>query len=257
MRRSPFIFFLTLLIIAGCTSEESTDDPQAIVDAAIAAHGGNALERAELAFTFRGTAFSVMRDGGRFAYKRTTTDSLGQTIEDIVDNEGVHRFADGEEVAIDTITTRRINTDVNSVAYFALLPLPLNDPAIRKRYLGSQTINDEPYDMVEGTFAQEGGGRDYQDVFVYWFHSDRHTMDYLAYSYILGANETGPNATGIRFREAGNVRDVGGYRVQDHRNLTADAGTDLAEMGLKFEAGELRVVSDIQLEDVRVEPLTQ
>ena len=255
MRRSPFVFLLAALITAGCVSESQTDDPQAVVDAAIAAHGGDVLDHAELSFTFRGTPFSVMRDGGRFAYKRITTDSLGQIIEDVVDNDGIHRFVDGEEVAIDPLTTRRINTDVNSVAYFALLPLPLNDPAMQKRYLGSQTINGEPYDMVEGTFAQEGGGRDYQDVFVYWFHAERRTMDYLAYSYILGANETGPNATGLRFREAGNVRDVGGYRVQDYRNLTADLGTDLAEMGLMFEAGELRVVSDIQLEDVRVEPL--
>ncbi len=211
----------------------------------------------ELSFTFRGTPFSVLRDGGRFAYRRTTTDSLGQTIEDIVDNEGVHRFVDGEEVAIDSITTRRINTDVNSVAYFALLPLPLNDASVQKRYAGSQTIRGEAYEIVEVVFEQEGGGRDYQDVFVYWFHAERHTMDYLAYSYILGANETGPNATGIRFREAGNVRDVGGYRVQDYRNLTADLGTDLVQMGLMFEAGELRVVSDIQLEDVRLRPVGQ
>ena len=257
MRRAPFVFLLAVVITAGCVSESQTDDPQAMVDAAIEAHGGDVLEHAELSFEFRGTPFSVMRDGGRFTYKRTTTDSLGQTIEDIVDNKGAHRFVEGEEVAIDSITTRRINTDVNSVAYFALLPIPLNDPAMQKRYLGSQTINGEPYDMVEGTFAQEGGGRDYQDVFVYWFHAERHTMDYLAYSYILGADETGPNATGIRFREAGNVRDVGGYRVLDYRNLTADAGTDLAEMGLMFEAGELRVVSDIQLEGVRVEPVGQ
>ncbi len=255
MRRSQLVFAFICLLAAGCTSEGTADDPQAIVDAAIEAHGGNVLDHAELSFTFRGTPFSVRRDGGRYAYKRITTDSLGQTIEDVVDNEGAHRFVDGEEVAIDSITTLRINTDVNSVAYFALLPIPLNDPAMQKRYLGSQTINGEPYNMVEGTFAQEGGGRDYQDVFVYWFHAERHTMDFLAYSYILGVDETGPNATGLRFREAGNVRDVNGYRVQDYRNFTADAGTDLVQMGLMFEAGELRVVSDIQVEDVRVEPL--
>ena len=175
----------------------------------------------------------------------------------MVDNEGAHRFAEGREVDIDSLTTRRINSDVNSVAYFALLPLPLNDEAVQKRYVGSQTIRGEPYDIVEVVFEQEGGGRDYQDVFVFWFHADRHTMDYLAYTYILGADETGPNATGIRFREAGNVREVGGYRIQDYRNLTADAGTDLSEMGLKFEAGELRVVSDIQLEDAQVVPVAQ
>ncbi len=250
MPRSPLIL-LTVLFVAGCASE-SQDDPQAIVDAAIEAHGGEAMDGGKLSFTFRGTPFSVERDGGRFAYKRTTSDSLGQAIEDVVDNDGARRFIGGEAVEIDSITTRRINTDLISVAYFALLPLPLNDAAAQKRYVGSQTIKGEAYDMIEVTFAQGGGGRDYQDVFVYWFHAERHTMDYLAYSYVLGADETGPNATGIRFREAGNVRDVGGFRVQDYRNFTADAGTDLAEMGLMYEAGELRVVSDVLLEDVRV-----
>lgn len=256
MRRSLLVFFIAT-IVAGCAAEGADKDPQAIVDAGIAAHGGEALEHAVFSFTFRGTPFSIMQDGGRFEYKRTTMDSLGQTIEDTVDNEGPHRLVEGEESIMDLITPRRINTDLISVAYFARLPVPLNDEAVNKRYVGSQIIRGEPYDVVEVTFDQEGGGRDYQDVFVYWFHSDRHTMDYVAYSYILGADETGPNATGIRFREAGNVRDVGGYRVQDYRNFTADAGTDLIEMGLMFEAGELRVVSDIQLEDVRLERLEQ
>ncbi len=253
MRRS-LLMVLSILFVAGCTSETSKD-PQAIVDAAITAHGGGVLEHAVYSFTFRGTPFSLMQNGGRFEYKRTKTDSLGQTIEDTVDNEGAHRLVDGEASIMDQITPRRINTDLISMAYFARLPVPLNDEAVNKRYVGSQTIQGESYDVVEVTFDQAGGGRDYQDVFVYWFHADRHTMDYLAYSYILGADETGPNATGIRFREAGNVREIGGYRVQDYRNFTADAGTDLAEMGLMFEAGELRVVSDILLEDVRVEPI--
>ncbi|MDX1439188.1 MAG: DUF6503 family protein [Rubricoccaceae bacterium] len=239
--------------IAGCSP--NTKDPQAIVDAAIEAHGGSALDHATLSFTFRGTPFSITRDGGMFEYTRIMRDSLGQSVQDVIDNEGTHRFVNGQEVAIDSITTRRIGTDVNSVAYFALLPIPLNDPAVRKRYVGTQTIRSVPYELVEVTFVPEGGGRDYQDIFVYWFHSDRHTLDYMAYTYVLGENETGPAATGIRFREAGNVRNVGGYRVQDYRNFTADAGTQLEQMALMYEAGDLRFVSDIQLENVRVEPV--
>lgn len=254
MHRSTLLAAFAALAFAGCVSEADSD-PQAIVDAAIAAHGGGVMDAVKLSFTFRGTPFSLEKDGGRFAYRRTTADSLGRTVEDVIDNDGAHRFVGQEEVEIDSITTRRINSDLMSVAYFALLPLPLNDAAVKKRYVGSQTIKGQPYDIVEVTFAQERGGRDYQDIFVYWFHADRHTMDYLAYSYVLGDDETGPNATGIRFRQAGNVRDVDGYRVQDYRNFTADAGTDLTAMGLLFEVGELRVVSDVQLEDVRVESI--
>lgn len=246
--------FIVLIFIAGCTGEPQKD-PQAIVDAAIAAHGGDALERAVYAFTFRGAQFSITRDGGRFEYKRTAVDSLGRTIEDIIANDGPKRFVDGEEPVIDQITPLQINSDVNSVSYFALLPIPLNDPAVQNNYIGNQTIRGEPYDMVEITFDREGGGEDYQDTYVYWFHSERHTMDYLAYTYEVGPTETGPFATGIRFREAGNVRTVGGFRVQDYRNFTADAGTDLKLLALMYEAGTLRFVSEIQQQNPHVEPL--
>lgn len=241
-----------LLFVFGCASEP---DPQVLVDAAIAAHGGEAMDRAEATFTFRGIPFSVVRDGGRFEYSRFYRDSLNQNIRDVIDNEGAHRFVGEVEVDIDELEVRRIGTAVNSVAYFFLLPIPLNDDAVNKRYVGSQTIRGVAYELVEVTFEQDGGGRDFQDVFVYWIHSERSTIDYMAYSYELGANETGPNATGIRFREAGNVRDIGGYRVQDYRNYTSDPGVDLTLLGLMYEAGTLRVVSDIQLENVRVESL--
>ena len=156
---------------------------------------------------------------------------------------------------MDALETRRAETAVNSVAYFALLPGLLRDPAVQMRSHGTETIRGEPYDRVEVTFAQEGGGRDYEDRYLYWFHADRHTMDYLAYSYVLGANETGPNATGSRFREVIRVQDVGGVRMQDYRNFTADVGDALERYPALYEADSLRVVSEVVLDSIRVTPL--
>src|SRR5690606_34110438 len=56
---------------------------RALVDRAIAAHGGDVLEHAEVALAFRGTPYLLRRDGGRFAYVRTATDSLGRRAEDV------------------------------------------------------------------------------------------------------------------------------------------------------------------------------
>ena len=71
----------------------------------------------------------------------------------------------------------------------------LGDPAVQPRYLGVDTLQGEPYHEIEVTFRQDGGGRDYEDRFIYWIHPERHTMDYLAYGFHIDDG-------GARFREA-------------------------------------------------------
>jgi hypothetical protein len=265
--RVASLLFVVLLLSEGCGDESAPEtalpvsraevDPVAfaLVESAMDAHGSAVLDQAELSFSFRGTLFTIRREGGQFRYARTLTDSLGRTMEEVVDNDGTHRFLEGAPMPMDALETRRAETAVNSVAYFALLPGLLRDPAVQLRSHGTETIRGEPYERVEVTFAQEGGGRDYEDRYLYWFHADHHTMDYLAYSYELGANETGPNATGSRFREVIRVQDVGGVRMQGYRNLTADVGDTLERYPALYEADSLRVVSEVVLDSIRVTPL--
>ena len=99
---------------------------------------------------------------------------------------------------------------------------------------------------MEVTFRPEGGGRDYQDRFLYWIHRDRSTVDYLAYSYDV-------NDGGIRFREAFNPRTVGGVRFADYRNYAPDSVEPRLEaLAQMFEADSLTLVSEIVLDSVRV-----
>jgi hypothetical protein len=138
---------------------------------------------------------------------------------------------------------------VNSVVYFALLPYALADAAVQPRLVGADTLSGEPYDLVEVTFRPEGGGRDYQDRFVYWIHHERSTVDYLAYSYEVSGG-------GARFRAAYNPRTVGGVRFADYRNYAAEPlEPPLEAMGRLFEADSLDLLSEIVLDDVRVESL--
>jgi hypothetical protein len=266
----PLRALVLLLLAAGCAADapppeplpeaptpivEADSEARALVDAALAAHGSAALDSAELAFTFRGTPYRLRRDGDRFAYTRTMTDPVGRTVEDLLDNDGLRRLVNGVPVPYAPGEARGVETTVNSVAYFALLPFPLRDPAVRLRSLGPDTLAGVAYDRVEVTFAPEGGGRDWEDRYLYWLHPERHTVDFLAYTYALGANETGPNATGSRFREAVNARTVGGARVQDYRNLTAFVDR-LEDYAGAFDADTLRVVSEVRLDAVQVTPLT-
>ncbi|MEL6704899.1 MAG: DUF6503 family protein [Bacteroidota bacterium] len=228
---------------------------RALLDTTIAVHGGDVLDRARMRFVFRGTPFTLTRDGGRFVYERTRTDEAGRSVRDVLDNDGLRREVGGITVSMDDREARRAATAVNSVAYFALLPAPLNAPAVTPRYLGQGVIAGETYERVEVAFAQDGGGRDWQDRFVYWLHTETHTLDYLAYSYELSPGANGPNDTGHRFREAFNVRTINGVRVQDYHHYTADGLAHLDGYAVLIGTDSLRLVSEVVLDSVTVEPL--
>ncbi|MDX5482559.1 MAG: hypothetical protein LPK07_12840 [Hymenobacteraceae bacterium] len=238
------LFLFTL----GCTQEEKPD-AQAIVDAALAAHGAQHLDQGAVSFKLRDIRYRALRDNGVFLYSRTfTDDSTGQQVHDVLSNSGFRRSIDEEPVELPQERQGAYSASVNGVVYFALLPYFLNDEAVQKEYIGEATVKGEPYHKVKVTFRQEGGGDDYRDVYVYWFHQQRRTMDYLAYSFE-------ENGGGTRFREAVNAREIGGVRFQDYINYTSKDSFPLENYDKAFEAGKLERVSEINLEEVRVSEL--
>jgi len=226
-----------------------TPDADALIDQAIAAHGMTVLDHAVVEFDFRDAHFTVRRDGGLFRYERQYTDSAGHVIRETLSNDGVARTVDGEPVDLPRERARQIETAVNSVVYFALLPYFLADEAVQPRYLGTATLDGEPYHEIEVTFRQEDGGRDWEDRFVYWIHRNRATMDYLAYEFHVDGG-------GTRFREAYNVRTVGGVRFADYRNYTSgQVGTSLEAYDTRPD--DLELISTVDLDTIQVRPLTR
>jgi hypothetical protein len=179
-----------------------------------------------------------------FRYERTYADSSGSIVE-VLTNDGFARTADGEPYEM---TEREFNIwteAVNSVVYFALLPYKLNDPAVVKRSLGQEVVEGEPYERVEVMFTPEGGGRDHDDRFVFWFHAEEATMDYLAYHYTKRGTS--------RFRKAVNQRQIGGIRFADYLNYRADTlGYDVELAAKAFEEGALPLLSEVVLDSVMV-----
>ncbi len=230
----------------------SVSHAQAVVDQAIATHGEHVLQHAIVEFDFRDKHFKITRDGGLFEYERTYTEG-DDAIREVLNNDGIFREVNGERVRLSDREATGLATPLNSVPYFALLPFNLNDPAVKKRYLEEATVEGEPYDKVEVTFREEGGGSDYEDRFIYWFHKDNHTMDYLAYDYYR-------NETGTRFRKAFNVRTIGGVRFADYHNLVSDSlpkpGMMLERYDTFMEMGAVELLSEIIIENVTVQPLT-
>ena len=247
----------TLVALAACAAPpgpQGDADALALLERARAAHGSAALDRAEVRFSFRGTPFVLRRDGGAFRYARTVADSLGRTVEEVVDNDGARRLVGGAEVALDSAEAAALATAVNSVAYFALLPAPFADPAVRATALGPGAVGGEWFDRVGVAFARDGGGADWDDRYVYWLRPDGRVA-YYAYSYEPDPADTSRAETGTRFRELVAERRVGGVLFQDWRNLTADSVGALADFGAAHGAGRTFVVSDVVLDSVRVETL--
>lgn len=251
--RDSYIYFLLFSLFLACSSEQQPepdsplDKAQEIIDAAIAAHGGNAYNHTQINFKFRDRDYISIRNGGKYQYERRFTnpeDSL-QQVRDILTNDAFVREINGAKTEVPDTMAFKYSNSVNSVIYFAVLPYGLNDPAVNKEYVGAVKIKGEPYHKIKVTFEQEGGGKDYEDVFLYWIHTASFHMDYLAYSYKTDGG-------GIRFREAFNQREVGGIQFADYVNYKMDPSLDLMKSDSLFEAGELEKLSVIALEGVRV-----
>lgn len=238
MRNFFGIIVFAILLIACSPSEQSADK---LIQSAIEYHGGEAYESLNLKFQFRDKFYALRHAGGSFRYERIFKDSTGSEINDILDNNGFKRLIEGEKVELSAEDSTAYANSVNSVHYFALLPYNLKDEAVLAHNKEDVLIKGKPYKSIEVKFKKEGGGTDYEDVFMFWFNTNTYEMDYFAYSY-----ET--EGGGVRFRESINKEKVEGVIFQDYNNYKAEKGTDLASLPAMFEKGELELLSKIDLE---------
>ena len=236
------MFFMYFVCGTGVYAQLSGDD---IVEKAIQTAGGDLLENATVQFEFRGNQYQSTRSNGMFQLERTMIKPQGLLI-DIVTNHGLTRYVDHCRHSVADSLVTRISDGVNSVHYFALLPYGLNAPAAQKRFIEETTIHNQPYYKVEVSFSKEGGGTDFEDVFMYWIHKKNFTVDYLAYQYAV-------NGGGIRFRAAFNPRIIKGIRFVDYKNYKTDnLQTPLNRLDQLFEAGKLKLLSEIKTEKIKV-----
>ncbi|TDB60374.1 DUF6503 family protein [Arundinibacter roseus] len=242
MQRSlPALLLLSLLFVA-C---QPTDPAERALEKAIKFHGGESYDSFSLEFEFRDMRYLIQRDGGTFEYIRIQKDSTGTEIRDVLTNTDTYRTIGGERQSVPDSLMDKYKYSVNSVAYFLLLPQPLQDPAVQKEYIGVVDIKGKKYDKIKVFFAQEGGGKDHDDVFVYWFDQEDGSMDYLAYLYHV-------NESGMRFREAYNPQRVGGMLMQDYINFAPKDSTlavtdeNLLSMDKLYLGGELKQLSRIE-----------
>jgi hypothetical protein len=256
MKKNFAIITSLLIVISSCSSSDKKNDAavaqpkskvQEIVDKAIAFHGMEGLGNADFSLTFRERDYTYSSDNsGMYKYTRAFTDSTGAMVKDVMDNNGLVRYTNNQEMELTEEREAAFIRSVNSVIYFFRLPYGLNDPAVIKEYLGETGIKGKTYHEVKITFQQEGGGEDFDDTFLYWFDKADYSMDYFAYLYHTDGG-------GMRFREATNPQRVNGVLVQDYVNLRPeDEKIDIMTIDELYEAGELKVLSEIINEKVQI-----
>lgn len=230
------------LIIISC---QSNNDPQRIIDKVIENHGGKRYEDFHASFDFRDRHYVIEHRDGLFQYERHFSDTSGQ-IKDVLNNDGFKRYLNEHDITDTVAKAAAYARSVNSVAYFALLPYRLNDPAVNKTYLGKDEIRGQTYHKIQVTFDTEGGGEDHSDEFVYWINTSDFTMDYLAYLYYTDGG-------GKRFRAPLKVHKVGGMLFTDYENYqgTTD-NTPIEDYGRLYHQEKLKLLSKIELENLEV-----
>jgi hypothetical protein len=242
---SSKIIYIVALLCALVACKKAGDKAQYIVDRSIEAHGGELFENSIVDFDFRGRHYTLERDHGLFTYYRIFEDSAG-TYHDILNNDGFRRTLNDRELEVDDSWARRYTSSINSVAYFAYLPFGLNDPPVIKRYLGEEEIKGKKYHKVQITFQKEGGGEDFDDLFVYWINQDTFLVDFFGYSYVSDGG-------GIRFRESSQMQKKNGLTFSNYHNYKASGDfQDVSSLSMLFTKGELQKLSEINLENLEV-----
>lgn len=226
---------------------------QSIIDTSIEVAGADKLNTSTIEFDFRDKHYKAYRNNGKFLLERYFEDSGGQyfdsitNIKDVVNNKGFQRFVNDFPMAVPDSMAVKYSASVNSVHYFSVLPYGLNDTAVNKELMEDISVKNKTYSAVKVTFNQDGGGEDFEDVFMYFTDKETGKVDYLAYSY----NEI--DGKGIRFREAYNERYIEGVRLVDYNNYKPeDSSISLKDLPQLYESGKLNLLSKIELENISV-----
>ncbi len=230
---SLLLSLITLLF--SCNSKSDTKGLE-IIKKSVEAHGGDNYNKMNVSFDFRKFNIGIKLDGPNYLFTRISKDSLNNEIKDVLSNANFERFVNGKPQKLSTKDFEKYKEGTNSVAYFALLPYKLLDQAVIAEYLDTVRIEGVLLEKVSVKFKTEGGGKDHDDVFCYWFNKDTHTLDYLAY------DNGGP-----RFRKAYNRQKSGEILFQDYENYEIlDSSITTSEYDKAFLNGKAKLLSKIE-----------
>ena len=240
-----YLIFFYLLFLISCTQVEKALSAEQIIEKAILFSGADKIGNSEVSFKFRDKEFEAIRKNGSFQLFRTFTKD-SSFIKEVLTNNGLQRLIDTKVVQVPDSMVSVYSNAINSVHYFSVLPFGLKDKAVRKKLLKATTLKGKEYYKIEVTFSEDGGGEDFEDVFIYWIGKEDFLIDYLAYSYHT-------NGGGKRFRVLKEACLKNGVRFVDYLNYKPlNSAISLIDIDMEYESNQLKMVSEIILEDIKV-----
>lgn len=226
-------------------SSDSLLTPEYIVQQSRIFHGSDKIDDAAITFKFRDYNYEYLKTDSGLVRTRSTLDSMGREVKDRWFSKKLVRTIDGVREEISEAREKAYMSSINSVFYFSFLPKSLLDPAVNLVYIDTVVLNERKYHKIQVTFDQEGGGDDYEDVFLYWFDVEDFSMDYLAYSYMTEGG-------GMRFRSVINSQKIEGIVFQDYANFAPPENASFMELDQLYSQGELKQVSTIEQDSISV-----
>lgn len=235
MHKITLFFFL--LLSTSLISQKKTDQKALeIIKKSVDAHGGKNYKNLAVSFDFRQFSYQIKLNKNTYFYQRNFNDSIGNKIEDVLDNGNFSRSINGKKVELSEKDQSRYKEATNSVAYFMLLPYKLLDKAVNLEYLGETTFENNEYHKIKVWFDEEGGGRDHEDIYCYWINKQTHLVDYLAYA------NGGP-----RLRKATKRDVIDGITFQNYDNYQIlDKEIPANQYDQAFQDGKYKLLSKIE-----------
>lgn len=243
--------FTAILVLAfyACEYEDEKseqDVAKRLIEHVKLKHGSEKIEKSDIRFDFREHKYKYIIEGNEAVKYRIKENDSGEVTTDMWKGENLIRDINGETIELSDSLENLFKSSINSVFYFTFLPLNLSDPAVVPKIIDTVTIKNKSYIQVQVTFQEEGGGEDFEDVYMYWFHEEDHTLDYLAYQYFT-------NEGGIRFREAIDRQVVNDITFQNYINYKPkDDDVDINTIHEDFNNDDLQEVSRIENKNIEV-----
>ena len=253
-----FFLFLIVFLFVACQNQQSPETKEiitkrpllsksdSIINASNMLYNMKKLEKSKVSFLFRDFEYTANFDDGLYKYTRKFIAENGDTIFDVLTNSAFERFVNSEKTEVSEEKAKAYSNSINSVFYFFLLPQKLNDPAVKKEYIGKTSINSKDYHTIKVTFQPIGGGEDHEDEFMYWFETSTFKMEMFAYNYQT-------NGGGIRFRTLKNDTVSAGITFQNYYNLKPNSlTTPLDSLPFLWTKNQLDTLSVIENKNIMV-----
>jgi hypothetical protein len=246
MPKSLILLFGLLLCTACSTSTKKEKlDVNKIVQQAIDSSGTDKFDKAIVQFQFRNKIYrSIPTCNGLQLQREFKSDSIA-FLDELYQGE-FNRFENETFIQVKDSMANLYAESINSVHYFVQLPFRLNDEAVQKKWVGMEKDEQNEYFKIKVSFAESGGGQDFEDVYYFWLDSDSYLIQYLAYSFKV-------NGGGIRFRKAIQQKEVNGITFLEYENYQPALEHAKVENSLNdYLKGTYTLLSKIENSDISV-----